>query len=184
MQLFYSFVNLGYTYSMENLGLARGAVKLVPHDPVWHELFTAEASVLSQKLGVDVSSIHHVGSTAIPGIVAKPILDIAVSVDSTDIADRWAAHLAEIGYWDKGKEPEMPDRRFFAKGPEDNRTVYLHVVTPKEFDRLIKFRNALQANPELARQYAQLKQKLAAENSSSRAAYTTAKSVFIQSVLG
>lgn len=168
---------------MKKLGLARGAVKLVPHDPAWHELFTAEASVLSQKLGVDVNTVYHVGSTAVPGIAAKPILDIAMSVDSIEIAGIWAVPLATVGYWDKGKEQDMPGRRFFAKGPEDNRTVYLHVVTPKEFDRLIRFRNTLRANPDLAKQYSQLKQKLAAENSTSRTAYTTAKSDFIQSVL-
>ena len=145
---------------MRNLGLARGTVELVPHDSSWASLFDIEAKALSQKLGIETKTIHHVGSTAIPGIDAKPILDIAVSVDSVDIADKWAKPLRTIGYWDKGKEQDTPDRRFFAKGPEDNRTVYLHVVNQKEFSKLIKFRDMLRAVPELASQYSQLKTRI------------------------
>jgi GrpB-like predicted nucleotidyltransferase (UPF0157 family) len=166
-----------------SIGLARGTVKLVPHDQNWQKVFEIEARLLQQKLGVTGASIQHVGSTAIPGILAKPIIDIAILVDSLAVADEWARVLAELGYWDKGTQPNMPDRRFFAKGADDKRTVYLHVATTKEYERLIAFGDALRSNPRLAQEYSALKAKLAASHQDNRAQYTTLKNDFIQRVL-
>jgi len=166
-----------------SIGLARGTVKLVPHDPLWQSHFEAEAKLLQQKLGISADRIQHVGSTAIPGILAKPIIDIAISVDSLKVADEWVKLLAELGYWNKGPQPDMPERRFFAKGPEEKRIVYLHVVTHEEYKRLLAFRDALRASPELANEYSDLKAKLAASLADDRARYTNRKNDFIQRVL-
>lgn len=165
------------------IGLARGTVKLVPYDPSWHTIFEAEAKLLQQTLGIGTEHIQHVGSTAIPGILAKPIIDIAISVDDLAIADEWMGPLAKIGYWDKGPEPTMPDRRFFAKGPENKRTVYLHLVTTEEYQKLITFRDALRANPKLAQEYSDLKVKLATSLKDDRKRYTSLKNDFIQRLL-
>lgn len=165
------------------VGLARGTVKLVPYDLSWETRFAAEAKLLQQKLGIDATSIQHVGSTAIPGILAKPIIDIAVPVDSLDVADKWAQPLAELGYWDKGPQLDMPERRFFAKGPDGNRTVYLHLATRDEYQRLLAFRDALRANPSLAKEYSDLKVGLAASLGDNRAAYTHQKDDFIKRIL-
>lgn len=158
-------------------------MRLLPHNAVWSSLFATEAALLRQKLGIDAAQIQHVGSTAIPGIVAKPIIDIAICVDALVTADEWAELLAASGYWNKGKQPDMPNRRFFAKGPEEKRTVYLHVVLPKEYGRLIAFRDALRANAELANEYSELKQKLASEYADNRVQYTKEKDAFISRVL-
>ena len=168
---------------MDNIGLARGAVKLMPHDRTWRALYEAEAKLLQQKLNISAEHIQHVGSTAIPGILAKPIIDVAILVDSLQIAEEWAHPLAELGYWDKGPEPAMPSRRFFAKGPEYMRTVYLHVVTSREYRSLILFRDTLRASPKLAQEYSELKVKLATNLKNDRPRYTSFKNAFIQRVL-
>lgn len=167
----------------DNIGLARGTVKLVSYDPSWQARFEAEAKLLQQKLGISADHIQHVGSTAIPGILAKPIIDIATPVDSLTVVDEWVEPLAELGYWNKGPQADMPKRRFFTKGPEDKRTVYLHVVTNEEYKRLIAFRDALRANLELAKVYSDLKAKLAASLADDRAQYTRQKNDFIQEIL-
>lgn len=166
-----------------SIGLARGTVKLVPHDPRWQAAFKVEAKLLRETLSISSEHIQHVGSTAIPGILAKPIIDIAIPVDDLAIADEWAGPLAKIGYWNKGPEPTMSDRRFFAKGPENKRTIYLHLVTTKEYQKLITFRDTLRANPELAQEYSNLKVKLAASLKDDRKQYTSLKNDFIQRVL-
>lgn len=168
---------------MGKVGLARGKVRLVKYDSSWKMIFKAEARTLSRTLAVGEYNIKHVGSTAIPGIAAKPIIDIAILVDDLDIAESWQAPLKELGYWYKGKQADMPDRRFFAKGPESCRTVYLHLVNKQEFNKLIKFRDYLRKDEELAKQYSELKLKLAAANSDNRANYSKLKNDFIQSVL-
>lgn len=167
----------------DNVGLARGTVKLVPYNPAWQDRFSVEEALLCQKLGLNKANIQHVGSTAIPGILAKPIIDIAILVDSLALADVWAKALAEIGYWDKGPQPDMPTRRFFAKGPENKRTIYLHLVTSEEFERLIRFRDSLRADSTLAKEYSDLKQQLATSFANNRAYYTSQKDSFIQGVL-
>jgi len=167
----------------DSIGLARGIVKLVPYDPLWQSRFEAETKLLQQKLGIDTDRIQHVGSTAIPGILAKPIIDIAIPVESLATADEWAKPLADLGYWDKGPQPDIPQRRFFAKGPENKRTVYLHVVTNQEYRRLVAFRDALRANPKLAKEYSELKQSLATAHADNRAEYSSRKDDFIQRVL-
>jgi GrpB-like predicted nucleotidyltransferase (UPF0157 family) len=165
------------------LGLARGTVRLVSHDPNWSHQFAAESDTLQRLLGVDASRVEHVGSTAIPGIVAKPIIDIAILVDDLTIAEEWQIPLKTADYWYKGIQPDMPDRRFFAKGPDERRTVYLHLVNNEEFSRLIKFRDILRQNSKRAKDYAGLKQKLAIANPDDRADYSKRKNDFIQGIL-
>lgn len=168
---------------MSKIGLARGKVKLVDYDPSWQTIFKDEARILSAALAVNEQKIEHVGSTAIPSIVAKPIVDIAILVDDLDVAEGWQVPLKKLGYWYKGKQADMPDRRFFVKGPESCRTVYLHLVNKQEFDKLVRFRDYLQHDKELANQYSELKLKLAATNSDNRINYSKLKNDFIQSVL-
>lgn len=168
---------------MSDLGLQSGTVKLVEYNNNWPKLYDTEAKLLEDALNIPGDHIQHVGSTSISGMVSKPILDIAVLVDSLDVAERWIDTLAKLDYWYKGIEPDLPDRRFFAKGPRENRTVYLHIVNQKEFDSLIKFRDSLRNDPDLANQYIKLKQELANNHSKDRDKYTRSKNSFISSVL-
>jgi GrpB-like predicted nucleotidyltransferase (UPF0157 family) len=168
---------------MADLGLQSGTVKLVPYNPKWVSLYDAEAQSLWQALNIPINTIQHVGSTSIPGMIAKPILDIAILVDSLDIEEDWLKPLEKIGYWYKGTEVDLPDRRFFAKGPRSNRTVYIHVVNQKEYDSLIKFRDTLRSNPDFVREYSELKENLAKAHSEDRDTYTRSKKDFIKRAL-
>lgn len=168
---------------MSDLGLQSNIVKLVDYNPKWPTLYEEEAEQLANTLGVARSHIQHAGSTSIPGMVAKPILDIAILVDSLDVVDAWRKKLQVMGYRFKGIEKFLPDRRFFAKGPRSNRTVYLHIVSQKEYDGLLKFRDALRNDPRLVQEYTALKHKLAINHADSRAEYTLSKNDFIQKVL-
>jgi GrpB-like predicted nucleotidyltransferase (UPF0157 family) len=168
---------------MNKVGLPRGMVSLEPYSLSWPKVYEVESNLIRDVIHIAPEDIQHVGSTSIPGMVAKPIIDIAVRIDSLDLAEAWKDKLADIGYWYKGIQPDMPDRRFFAKGPEDNRTVYLHMVNNEEFNRLIKFRTCLIKNKEAAIEYAELKQKLAMNNADNRANYSKLKHNFIQAIL-
>lgn len=168
---------------MADLGLQRGTVKLDQYNQNWPTIFEAEALTLQRALNIPISNIQHVGSTSIPGMVAKPILDIAILVDSLNVVNNWIVVLEKNGYWYKGLESDMPDRRFFAKGPESSRTVYLHVVNQKEYDSLLKFRDTLRSSPELVKEYSELKQVLAKAHSDDRYSYTYSKGNFIRRVL-
>lgn len=169
---------------MSDLGLNRGTVKLVPHNKKWSELFEKESELLQKILKVPRDRIQHVGSTSIKGVVAKPILDIALLSESLEIVDIWKEPLEKNGYWYKGFEPELPDRRFFAKGSRTNRTVHLHVVNKSEFDSLLMFRDKLLDDPNLTNLYSELKKELAKKHSNDRDAYTSSKADFIKRVLG
>ena len=164
-------------------GLSRGTVKLEPYDPAWPQEFAKEAERLKAGLGIAAERIQHVGSTSIPGMVAKPIIDIAILVDDLGVAEQWQKVLSELGYWYKGLQPDMPHRHFFAKGPEVARTVYLHVVDSSEYKRLVSFRDELIAHKKLASRYIALKQQLASTYAHSRVDYSAAKNDFIQKVL-
>jgi len=163
----------------DTIGLARGTVKLTPHDPSWQQRFEVEADMLRQKL--NIADVQHIGSTSIPGILAKPIIDIALLVESLSVVDDWIESLAELGYHSR---PEtVSGRRFFAKGPPENRTVYLHIVNNREFQRLITFRDTLRAKPALAKEYSDLKATLAISLADDRVTYTKQKNDFIARIL-
>jgi len=164
-----------------DIGLQRGVVKLQAHRPAWSKAFKVEKAQLKTVLGNQ--PIEHVGSTAITGLDAKPIIDIAVAVESLAEAEKLIESLTALGYEYKG-EAGTPGRRFFVKGPEEKRTVYLHFgLSDGEFGSLIKFRDILRVHPELVEKYNELKRALAAKFANDRKAYTSGKSEFIQRVL-
>lgn len=168
---------------MEDLGLARGIVRLVPHRDSWHQTYTHESILIQKALRIAPFFIEHVGSTSIPGIMAKPILDIAIKVDSFNTIDSWINLLGAVGYSYKGIEPDMPQRRFFIKGTEASRVVYLHIVNNQEFKKMTSFRDTLIANQRLAKEYSDLKVKLASAHETDRKQYTHLKDGFIANVL-
>ena len=96
-------------------------IEVVDHDPGWKGQFEAEADIWRRLLGKDVVAIHHVGSTAIPGICAKPIIDLLVVVRDIERVDELDAEMVSRGYLPRG-EYGIPGRRFFIKGTETHRT--------------------------------------------------------------
>ncbi|MDM8527839.1 GrpB family protein [Anaerolineales bacterium HSG24] len=158
------------------------AVKVVPHDPNWIQLFDQEAKCLSAILGDEIIAIHHIGSTAIPNIYAKPILDFLIEVRNIDIINQFNGPLAQVGYEAKG-EFGLPGRRFFSKGVGSERTHHVHIFQTNnpEYERHLAFRDYLRTHPDVAYQYSRLKQELAGRFPKDSVAYTRAKDDFIRS---
>ncbi len=129
---------------------------------------------------------EHVGSTAVPGLGAKPIIDIMVGVTRLPDAELHIADLEEHDYeYVPEYEAQMPERRYFRKPQEGLRTHHLHCVVEGScfWRRHLAFRDYLRANPETAAAYFALKQQLALRHRTNRVAYTEAKSAFVESIL-
>ncbi len=158
------------------------AVLLQPYDPTWPDQFAAEQKQIAAALGDRALAIEHIGSTSIPGLSAKPVVDILVAVKQLAEAVDCIAPLAKLGYTFID-HPQNIQRRYFRKGMP--RTHHLHIVEagrPEAVDH-IAFRDALRRDPALRQQYADLKASLAERYPTNRAAYTEAKGEFIRHVL-
>lgn len=155
-------------------------VELRDHDPAWKEEFRRERERLISALGTDIRRIDHVGSTAVPGLKAKPVIDILASVERLD-PELFASRLAVLGYVHVPIGEE--ERLFFRKGMP--RTHHLHLVLEggEEFRRHILFRDRLIAHSEEARRYAVLKEELAERFRNDREAYIRGKEDFISEIL-
>jgi GrpB-like predicted nucleotidyltransferase (UPF0157 family)/predicted kinase len=160
----------------------REAVELVPYDPTWIEQFEAERAQIAAALGDLATAIHHVGSTAIPGLDAKPIIDTMVVVRHLDAAALCIGPLQALGYAFIDY-PQNVDRRFFRKGLP--RTHHLHIVAEGSQSLVdhLDFRDALRADPSLRQQYRELKHVLAGNHRNDRARYSELKGAFIHKVL-
>jgi GrpB-like predicted nucleotidyltransferase (UPF0157 family) len=167
------------------LGLRRGEVRVVRHRRAWAAAFERERRRLARLLGAGAVAIEHVGSTAVAGLAAKPILDVAVAAGSLRSAARWAPALGGAGYAAFG-DREGRGEHFYAKGPEGRRTVYLHVVPARSANwaNYLGFRDALRSSAALRAGYGRLKRRLGALHPRDRAAYTEAKAAFIRAALG
>jgi len=164
--------------------LSEEPVRLVPYDDRWPRLFEQERAALEGAIGDFVTGgIHHVGSTAVPGLSAKPIIDILVGVGSLDESKRCFEPLARLDYV---YAPYLSDQmHWFCKPHPSRRTHHLHLV-PTASDRYrdeLAFRDLLRARPSLAADYAGLKDELAARHRNDREAYTDAKGAFIRAAL-
>ena len=166
------------------LGLRRGAVELTPYTPAWATMFQSERARLQHALGADALDIQHIGSTAVPGLAAKPILDLGIAVATYAVVPTCVSRLTEIGYTYRGYRG--PDQgHFFDQGPDQKLTHYLHMlmISDPGWSNYLKFRNYLIAHPASRNAYMQLKQDLASQYADDRAAYTAAKARFVQRIL-
>ncbi|NQX58204.1 GrpB family protein [Paenibacillus qinlingensis] len=159
-------------------------VVIEAYNSAWIEEFESEKKKISQVLANNVHQIEHIGSTSIVGMPAKPILDIAVSVNSLDEADLFIEPLKTLGY-EYVPKLDFPNRRFFRKGARKKGTHHLHVYeqSSDEWSHNLLFRNYLRSHPEQAAAYAELKKHLASLYVEDRATYTQMKAPFIQSII-
>ena len=153
------------------------------HDPAWPRVFQALRNRLTAALRRLAIEIHHVGSTAVPGLAAKPIIDIDVVIAAASDLPRVAKRLAVLDYVDKG-EQGVAGRRAF-RPPADVPAHHLYVCTwdSPELARHLAFRNHLRADPAACAAYAQLKRALAERFGSDREGYTAAKTTFVEAAL-
>ena len=168
----------------EKLGLENGRVNLVAHQTVWHELFSEKRTRLNEALGEAALDIQHSGSTAVPGLSAKPILDIGVAVGDFDEAFGLIACVEALGYSYRG-EKGVTRRHYSVQGSPERRTHHVHMLehSSREWRNLIFFRDYLRAHPEAATRYQTLKTQLAEQFPKNREAYTGGKHAFIQDIL-
>lgn len=164
------------------IGLEENAVRLTPYDKDWERLFREEKSRLQIAVGLFVLDIQHVGSTSIPGMIAKPIIDIAIAVESFEEAHVCIKPIERLGYRYRG-ENNIPRRHFFVKG--NPRTYHIHIneIGSRDWNEQISFRDYLIHHHEIARGYAELKMELAQRYPTDRQAYSENKSPFIKNVL-
>jgi GrpB-like predicted nucleotidyltransferase (UPF0157 family) len=160
-------------------------VIIVEYNPQWPLLYEEERARILGKAGDALVAIEHMGSTAVPGLGAKPIIDIMAAVRDLADAQRCIGPLQSIGYeYVPEYEGELPERRYFRKGPPESRTHHLHVVEPTSdfWERHLLFRDFLRQHPEKADEYYRLKRELADHYGQNRVGYTEAKTPFIRSV--
>jgi GrpB-like predicted nucleotidyltransferase (UPF0157 family) len=161
-------------------------ITLIPHDPEWAEVFAREAAAIRTS-GIQqeiLAAIHHIGSTAIPGIRAKPIIDILCAVTDLARLDANRADMERLGYEVMG-EFGIPGRRYYRKNaPSGMRTHQIHAfqIGDPQIARHLAFRDFLRAHPEFAAEYDALKERLAEQFPTDLSQYTDGKDAFIQEI--
>jgi len=167
----------------KHLGVSRGNIELRDYDPAWVELFEQEKVRLAKALGK--SPIEHIGSTAIPGLRSKPILDIMAALDSLELSPELIERLEGAGY-EYRKFMEDQQHHFLWRLEGGLQVAFLKLTTADTLfwkNNLI-FRDRLRSSPALVECYQQLKDKLAAEiGEGNRPGYTAGKGVFIRDVI-
>lgn len=164
-------------------GVKRYKVKLLPHDEMWDMEFGKAKARIQEIWGDNIIEIQHFGSTSIRGIWAKPILDVAVVLKT--FADMDVQAMTDIGYDYCGLQKPNNDRHLFVLRRDDEISLqHIHCYEPNnlDFKHCIGFRDYLNNHPEAAREYSDLKRKLAEQFPDDRFAYTNAKWDFIKAI--
>jgi len=155
-------------------------IHLDPYDPAWPVRFERETTILTELLGSHISGgVHHVGSTAVPGLTAKPIIDIMIGVRDLDSTRPCIDLLADLDYcYAPHREDVM---HWFCKPDPARRTHHLHLVPTgsERFADVLAFRDYLRAHSAAVRQYEKLKRHLATQHTHDRDAYTDGKSAMV-----
>lgn len=158
--------------------------RLVRHDPLWAQLYISEARLIADLMEGAACALHHIGSTAIPNLQAKPIIDILLETPSLQAVDNCAERLEKWGYEARG-EYGISGRRYFNKKPTDETVAFhLHAYLAGSYQirRHLAFRDYLILKPEVAAQYAALKTQLSFEDGTLMSGYQQAKKPFVDGV--
>jgi GrpB-like predicted nucleotidyltransferase (UPF0157 family) len=159
------------------------SITIVGHDPQWPARAAREAVAIVDACSGLIQRVEHIGSTAVPGLGAKPTIDLLGGASTLEDATRARVPLERLGYeYVPEYEKELPDRRYYRKGPEGARTWHLHVCVSGGlfWRRHLTFRDALRSDHALAVAYERLKRDLARRSGDDRAAYTRGKTDFIR----
>jgi GrpB-like predicted nucleotidyltransferase (UPF0157 family) len=164
------------------IGLPHGEVFLVDYTPEWDVEYENESADIKELAGHYIKEIHHIGSTSVPDLKAKPIIDIAVVLFSYNDGFRCIDPLKSIGYKHR-IIPELPERHYFSKGNLRTHQIHMYGPDSRYFHAQIIFRDKLRSSPEILREYQKLKQDLVRKNGNNKLAYADAKTTFIKSIL-
>ncbi|WP_182199536.1 GrpB family protein [Paraliobacillus salinarum] len=164
------------------LGLPSGEVFLMPWTKEWSKEFLLEKESIQNKIGKSVVNIHHIGSTAVKGLSAKPIIDIAIEIKEFDDGECCAHHLECLGYTYKGINI-LPDRHYFIKGEPRTHQIHMYQAGNKYLLEQLSFRDYLRSNDSTRIEYQKLKIELSEMNKQNKHKYAEQKTNFVQSVL-
>ena len=158
-------------------------IVIKPYQKEWHEEYLTEKGKFCSLLGVEILTIEHIGSTAVEGLGAKPLIDMMIGVTDLQITEKWIETLSEIGYEYVPKESSK--WRFFRKGKWRAGTHHLHVYiyNSDEWKNNLLFRDFLKKHEWARKEYRELKEMLATTYPFDRVSYTNAKAPFIQKIL-
>ena len=158
-------------------------IRILDYDPAWPEAFEAAAAEIKDVLGDQVVALHHVGSTSVAGLSAKPVIDILAEVRSLEGLDALNDAMAGLGYEAFG-EHGLPHRRFFQRKVEGRRTHHVHAfpAAHSEVKRHLLFRDFLRENPDVATNYANLKMFMLKMPGLTRQGYSDGKQPFIDAI--
>lgn len=159
-----------------------GPILICDYNPEWPKQFETQSVLIRSALGGLVLSLNHVGSTAVPGLAAKPIIDVTIMVSNPEHESRYLPQLEGIGYKLVVRAPEWFEHRMLKSAASD---VNLHVFPPEcpEVDRMLLFRDWLRRNPEDVRLYAKSKRLLATRDWSQVQDYADAKQTVIDAIM-
>lgn len=160
-------------------------IRVVPYDPAWPQLFARLGGDVRAALGRVAVRIDHIGSTAVPGLVAKPVIDMQISVAAFEPLAAYRLPLERLGYLFRADNTERT-KRYFREAPGARR-IHIHVRRASSFSEqfALLFRDFLRTHPEVAAHYGELKVKLALQYQgvTERHAYTDAKDPFIWAIM-
>ncbi len=162
------------------------AVELVPYSAAWPAAFQAIEGELRAAFAPARVAIEHIGSTAVDGLVAKPVIDVLLGAGSLEAVEQRIDALAALGYaYRPACEQQIPERRYFVRSRAGELRVHLHAVVQDAplWRSHLAFRDALREDPALRAAYQTLKRRLASEHADDKARYTAAKAPFVQRVL-
>jgi GrpB-like predicted nucleotidyltransferase (UPF0157 family) len=161
------------------LGLEQGINRLVDYNPLWPQAFAEEAARIRSVLGQNVLAIEHYGSTAVPGLRAKPIIDMQIGVAAIEHGLLFIEPMVGLGY-DYAGNQGIPEHHIFGKGRVRTHLAHVVVYQDEQWRRCLRFRDRLRSDPALRADYEALKLRLAADPTNTRATYTAGKTNFVQ----
>lgn len=158
-------------------------IEIFPYDPDWALKFNGEVKKITAVMGPNLVAAHHIGSTAVPGLAAKPTIDILLVVRDVDALDTCNEAMQVLGYTAKG-ESGIPGRRYFQRLDSEHHLSHIHAYNEghPEITRLLNFRDYLIAHLQTAHEYQALKQNLASQFKDEPVQYTEGKDDFIHTV--
>ena len=167
------------TIDPQELWAAPEPIVLLPHDPRWLQSAADECRRIAAACGSVVLRVEHIGSTSVPGLIAKPILDMMPVLRDFEDGFACVEPMRALGYWYAG-DYGIAGRHLFVKGAPRTHHAHFLVEGSKEAIRHIAVRDTLRARPDLAARYAALKTDLAAQFGSNREGYAMSKSAFMR----
>jgi GrpB-like predicted nucleotidyltransferase (UPF0157 family) len=163
-------------------GVEKREIRIVDYDADWPKKFETHARIIADALGGSALRIEHIGSTSVPGLAAKPIIDILVVVPDSADESAYLPQLEAAGYVLRVREPDWYEHRMF-RTPEKDVHIHIHSVGCEEIERVLTFRDRLRRNIDDRSRYEQAKRELAAKEWPDMNAYADAKTEVIKSII-